>query len=469
MATVNHHRREIGLKIVYYGPELGGKTSSLQFVHRALTPDARGQLVSLATGSDRTLYFDFLPLSLSKVKGYHVRVHLYTVPGQVYYNSTRKLVLEGADGVVFVADSQRNRLQDNTESIFNLAKNLSEQNRPLEKLPWIIQYNKRDLPDVMSKVELERELNMARVPSFETIATTGEGIFEALRTIARLVFADFRRQAPFAEMASHSDEANTLDIKPAGTQTHEEAKQSFVASTLSDITKAIEMLSPQRRIPAMPSVAPTAPPSTSPPPVPTPQSTSKSASKPDKAAKTDKPSFAAAHEQILKGYQESRGISPEETIEDLAALAPDLTGDEPPDEITATKLPQAWKRPVIARSMADLIKSTPLGDAIVLVEQCIDSGDWAGAVRQVSEAFRKQASWLSQSLLSGSTGESEAMSALLAGISASRFLRYREIERRVAATSAVTSEDAVFTLFFLTDFALRNDEIERKQDQPLII
>src|SRR6516162_6771905 len=159
VSSVNLYTKEISLKIVYYGPGLGGKTSSLQHIHRAIKPDARGQLVSLSTGVDRTLYFDFLPVKLPKLRGYTIRVQLYTVPGQVHYNSTRKLVLTGADGLVFVADSQRARQEANVESLNNLRENLREQGLQLDKVPHLFQYNKRDMPDPMPIGEMDQALN----------------------------------------------------------------------------------------------------------------------------------------------------------------------------------------------------------------------------------------------------------------------------------------------------------------------
>src|SRR2546430_11878244 len=159
MSSVTLYTKEISLKIVYYGPGLGGKTSSLQYIHRAIKPDARGQLVSLSTGVDRTLYFDFLPVKLPKLRGYTVRVQLYTVPGQVHYNSTRKLVLTGADGIVFVADSQRERREANIESLGNLVDNLREQGLALDKIPHEFQYNKRDVREPMPIGEMDAALN----------------------------------------------------------------------------------------------------------------------------------------------------------------------------------------------------------------------------------------------------------------------------------------------------------------------
>ncbi len=194
MSSVNLYSKEVSLKIVYYGPGLGGKTSSLQAIHRAIKPDARGQLVSLATGSDRTLYFDFLPVKLPKLRGYTIRVQLYTVPGQVHYNSTRKLVLTSADGIVFVADSQPSRMPANIESYENLMENLKEQGQALNEMPHLLQYNKRDSPELLTIEELNQALNPHQVPWFETCASTGQGVFEALKSITTLVLSDLRRR-----------------------------------------------------------------------------------------------------------------------------------------------------------------------------------------------------------------------------------------------------------------------------------
>jgi signal recognition particle receptor subunit beta len=204
MSSVNLYAKEISLKIVYYGPGLGGKTSSLQHIHRAIKPDSRGQLVSLSTGVDRTLYFDFLPVKLPKLRGYTIRVQLYTVPGQVHYNSTRKLVLTGADGIVFVADSQRERGDANVESLQNLQENLREQGLSLDRVPHLFQYNKRDVPNLLSVAEMEQGLNKLHAPYFETSATTGRGVFEALKSITTLVLSDLRRRGVWRAEAQPS-------------------------------------------------------------------------------------------------------------------------------------------------------------------------------------------------------------------------------------------------------------------------
>ncbi len=196
MPVVNPLARELVFKIVYYGPGLGGKTTTLQHIHSATRPEHRGKMVSLATPVDRTLYFDFLPIRVPNVRGMNVRLQLFTVPGQVYYNATRKLVLTGADGVVFVADSQRARADANLESLDNLVDNLVEHGRSLPDVPHVLCYNKRDLEEITPVEELEARLNRHGARSFSTVAARGEGVFESLEAIARGVLAEFERRIP---------------------------------------------------------------------------------------------------------------------------------------------------------------------------------------------------------------------------------------------------------------------------------
>lgn len=193
MSFINYASREINCKIVYYGPGLCGKTTNLQFIYQKTAPDAKGKMISLATETERTLFFDFLPLSLGEIRGFKTRFHLYTVPGQVFYDASRKLILKGVDGVVFVADSQEERIDANIESLENLRINLKEQGYDLDKLPYIIQYNKRDLPGTMTLEELRRELNQTNVPEFEACATTGEGVFETLKAVAKMILIDLKK------------------------------------------------------------------------------------------------------------------------------------------------------------------------------------------------------------------------------------------------------------------------------------
>jgi len=195
MSFINYASREINCKIVYYGPGLCGKTTNLQHVYQKTDPEAKGKMISLATETERTLFFDFLPLALGEIRGFKTRFHLYTVPGQVFYDASRKLILKGVDGVVFVADSQEERFDANIESLENLKINLEEHGYDLEQLPYVIQYNKRDLPNVTPVEELRRLLNPAGVPDFEACAQTGEGVFETLKAVAKLILINLKKGA----------------------------------------------------------------------------------------------------------------------------------------------------------------------------------------------------------------------------------------------------------------------------------
>ncbi len=195
MSFINYLSREINCKIVYYGPGLCGKTTNLQYIYNRTNPDAKGKMISLATETERTLFFDFLPLEIGEIRGFKTRFHLYTVPGQVFYDASRKLILKGVDGVVFVADSQMLRAEANIESMDNLRTNLAEQGYNLDTLPYVIQYNKRDMPAVSPVDELRAMLNPSGVPDFSAVATTGEGVFETLKSVAKLVLTELKRGA----------------------------------------------------------------------------------------------------------------------------------------------------------------------------------------------------------------------------------------------------------------------------------
>ena len=193
MSFINYMAREINCKIVYYGPGLCGKTTNLQYIYERTNPDAKGRMISLATETERTLFFDFLPLSLGEIRGFKTRFHLYTVPGQVFYDASRKLILKGVDGVIFVADSQMERLEANQESVENLRTNLAEQGYSLEKIPYVIQYNKRDLPNVVPVEELRPLINPMNVPDYEANARAGVGVFDTLKAVSKLVLNELKR------------------------------------------------------------------------------------------------------------------------------------------------------------------------------------------------------------------------------------------------------------------------------------
>jgi len=192
MSFINYAAREINVKIVFYGPGLCGKTTNLQYIYEKSSPQQKGKLISLATETDRTLFFDFLPLDLGAVRGFKTRFHLYTVPGQVFYDASRKLILKGVDGVVFVADSQEARMDANVESLSNLEENLSENGFELKTVPYVLQFNKRDLPSAMLVDDMYRLLNFKGEPTFEAVATKGIGVFETLKAVAKQVLYELR-------------------------------------------------------------------------------------------------------------------------------------------------------------------------------------------------------------------------------------------------------------------------------------
>ena len=192
MSFVDYNTKEINCKIVYYGPGLGGKTTNLQYIYKKTSGDSKGEMVSLDTENERTIFFDFLPLDLGQIRGFKTRFHLYTVPGQVFYESSRKLILRGVDGIVFVADSQLERMEANIESLKSLELNLREQGYDLNKIPIVFQWNKRDLPNIASSEDMNETLNSLEKPSFDSIAFKGDGVFETLKAISKLVLLNLK-------------------------------------------------------------------------------------------------------------------------------------------------------------------------------------------------------------------------------------------------------------------------------------
>jgi len=239
VALFNYATRELSAKIVYYGPGLSGKTTNIEMIHKMLRPEQKGRLISLPTETDRTLFFDFLPIDLGQIKGFKVRFHLYTVPGQVFYNATRRLVLQGVDGVVFVADSQREMGNSNMESLKNLMDNLSTYGKKLEELPFVLQYNKRDLKNVATAKELDQALNFLRVPTFEAVAPTGKGVTETLVAISRIVFANLRKTLLMpGEMVAHEDLPGLADDRIRNTFTPPEAEPLEEIAEVEELPEA---------------------------------------------------------------------------------------------------------------------------------------------------------------------------------------------------------------------------------------
>ncbi|HLW56155.1 MAG TPA: ADP-ribosylation factor-like protein [Bacteriovoracaceae bacterium] len=192
MSFVNYHTKEINCKIVYYGPGLGGKTTNIQYIYQKTSSNNKGQMITLNTENERTLFFDFLPLDLGEIRGFKTRFHLYTVPGQVFYEASRKLILRGVDGLVFVADSQVERMEANIESLNGLQKNLLEQGYDIAKVPMVMQWNKRDLPNIVPVEDMQYQLNKLNLPAFEAVATNGKGVFETLKMISKSVLLNIK-------------------------------------------------------------------------------------------------------------------------------------------------------------------------------------------------------------------------------------------------------------------------------------
>ena len=194
MSFINYAAREINCKLVYYGPGLCGKTTNLQHIYKKVDPGAKGKLISLATETERTLFFDFLPLELGTIRGFKTRFHLYTVPGQIFYEASRRLILKGADGVVFVADSQLERMEANIQSLADMQQHLADQGIDPDKIPLVIQYNKRDLKNAVPIDELQKALNPRNLPWFEAVAPQGIGVFETLKAIAKVVMQELQKK-----------------------------------------------------------------------------------------------------------------------------------------------------------------------------------------------------------------------------------------------------------------------------------
>jgi mutual gliding-motility protein MglA len=376
VSSIDTSTKQINLKLVYYGPGLGGKTTSLQAIHDVVNPRVRGQLVSLATGSDRTLYFDFFPLQLPKIRGYAIKLNLYTVPGQVHYNSTRKLVLSGADGVVFVADSQAQRLTANCESMENLAENLREQGMSPDEVPLVIQYNKRDARDATPIAELERALNPRNVSTFETVATQQTGVFDALREITKLVI---RRVC----------EGGAIDLAGAG---------QTPSAPLSE-----------RR-----------------------------------------PQTAPLHGPISPATEPQRDGVPL-AISSFSDISQALARMEPSTAAGSGR--PAMARPTPTGGMSDLVRDHTLHELAARAERCLGEGQWERVIDLVRQGLQRLTGKVSGTLVHGEQ-HGWALTALLIGMSADRYLEYEQLVRRVQQSGAVSREDALFSLFFLVDASL---------------
>ena len=264
MVSINYASKEVSCKIVYYGPGLSGKTTNLQYVHQKVPNNTRGKLISLATEADRTLYFDFLPINIGSINGFAAKFQLYTVPGQVYYNATRRLVLRGVDGVVFVADSQSDKMDDNLESLSNLKENLEEYGYDIHELPIVIQYNKTDLPSALSLEEMDAQLNEYKWPSFVSSAVTGVGVFDTLKSVMKLVLERARTGGSRAKPKPSNVEANKVEKTPErtadafGTGEVARVRPQSTAVPVQETRKEPVMAGSLQGIPPMPKPKPKA-------------------------------------------------------------------------------------------------------------------------------------------------------------------------------------------------------------------
>ncbi len=414
MAVLNAPAREVVFKVVYYGPGLGGKTSSLQHLHAATQPEHRGKMVSLATPGDRTLYFDFLPVRVPDVRGLGVRLQLFTVPGQVYYDATRKLVLTGADAVVFVADSQRLRLDSNLECLDNLRANLRDQGRGLEGLPHVLQYNKRDLPDLVSIEELDQALNRHRAPAFATVATTGEGIFEALEAMVRLTLREYERRVPTDTMS----EAPELTVAEGG---------------IAEALRRVEGPSDAR------------------PPTPAPR-----------PLRGGSGAHALGLPAGMPGEVAARALAEGATVgESSARDRVPAGGSGAPGRVAASAAPAAEPGPgATSGNEASGFGFGPLWPPAerplaATVEAALAAGEFASAVlaidRLVTGALAAVASRLGSS---GDAPREPAVVALLLGLEGRRYVEFRSLVREVRGGRAVDERDALLAYAFALEVRL---------------
>ncbi|RYZ02906.1 MAG: gliding motility protein [Myxococcales bacterium] len=430
MPVVNPLARELVFKVVYYGPGLGGKTTTLQHIHATAKPEHRGKMVSLATPVDRTLYFDFLPIRVPHVRGMGVRLQLFTVPGQVHYNATRKLVLTGADGIVMVFDSQRAREDANLETLENLKDNLHAHGKSLSEVPHVVQYNKRDLYDVTPIDELERALNRHAAPSFATTATSGEGVYEALEAVTRAVMDDFDRRVP----ESRHLERASLELPEGG------------------LVEALRRAENAPSSPALPARAP-------------------AIRAPSGLRLSDLPE-ADVGEAAARAVTGEQDELPTEPRPELVMPSPpplpvaNITLPAQRDGGTAAEaaVRPSPKRPVAASAAGGSFSFAPLFSGseqgvVQVVESALSLGDPAAALSAMDQLVTR--SLASGAALAGSAHDAPrdpALVALLLGVEPRRYLKFRSLVREARAGTLVSVEAGLWAYAFVLDLrrALRD-------------
>lgn len=435
MPVVNPLARELVFKVVYYGPGLGGKTTTLQHIHATAKPEHRGKMVSLATPVDRTLYFDFLPIRVPHVRGMGVRLQLFTVPGQVHYNATRKLVLTGVDGIVMVFDSQRAREDANLETLENLKENLAAHGKSLSEVPHVVQYNKRDLYDVMPIDELERQLNRHSAPSFATTATSGEGVYESLEAITRAVMDDFDRRVP----ESRAMERTSLEVPEGGLVEALRRAESVTGEPVFETRLTIRTPSGVMRLSEMPE--------------------------------TD---IGEAAARAVTGEEAHTDSEPKQVLSFETPAVPPVHvtlpavsgGGGGPNTRRATSEPPLSHAPALstrppapgAFSFGSLFSSAEQG-VVQVVESALSLGDPAAAIAAMDQLVARALA--SGAALAGSAHDAPrdpALVALLLGIEPRRYLKFRSLVREARAGTLISAEAGLLAYAFVLDLrrALRD-------------
>lgn|GEM_PF-479532 len=456
MAQVNPLTREVLIKLVYYGPGLGGKTTSLQSIHAAAPPETRGNIVSLATPVDRTLYFDFMPLRVAPVRGHPVRVQLFTVPGQVYFNATRKLLLTGADGVVFVADSQRDRLDANIESLENLEANLAEQGRELAHVPHVLQLNKRDLRTVAPLDELERALNLHAAPVFPTCATNGEGVIDALDALVRLVLDALEAQnvfgtpsiAPPSPAFGRAGDAFDEQIGRASEQLWRDTVDRALAAARASGNAATVVT---RELGGAMSV---------------PREVGSAATVTRDLGATNAREVEPASEPLAQVAATGSTSAPGATPPRFASLRfPSPTPAQPMLRVPSTGASQSVQHaavtplsplpPRIGPSFVSMFAQE--AELASQIERDLAEGRYAEAVSGCDAIALRVLAQTSAAVGLGDSGRDPAFVALMLGLEGTRWLAFRRIVRRARAGAEVTLRDALEAYAMLVDLVIRRD------------
>ena len=433
MASVNPHTRELVFKLVFYGPGLGGKTTTLQYIHAATKPEHRGKMVSLATPTDRTLYFDFLPIRVPRVRGMAVRLQLFTVPGQVYYAATRKLVLSGADGVVFVADSQAGRVDVNQESLDDLHANLGEHNRALEEVPHTFHWNKRDLGELLTIEELDRKFNLHGAPSLGTVATKGEGVFEGLERITRLVLKAYERD-PKVKIEATADPRQS-GSQPGGSEPR--ISEEGIAMALRQMETA--GVDPPTKLSHL-----------------VPSRSDKPAEKPPSGQPREKPSSDPKLIGDSGSWQKQAGFESSGSLAAAVAsapAAPAASGGVPAPAGSSSQAPPMF-------SLADLFPEAER-ERVRQAESMLAARDAVNAILACDVLVTRVLASAAGLVGTLDAPRDPALVSLLLGLDGPRYLNFRTVVRAARHRESVTMKDALECFMFSIDARRAREALRR--------